>query len=307
MKSDQWPGLVTNASPFAVPATAAVEQLNLASHVPGQVSVRGGIRKVSVVGGSPDLLDCFPYEQDGKAVLIVMRPDGTIAAQQSPSYGWQSSVPFEPRLDSPAIVTTSYTYRYVDGGVDTYVIPDADYDPGTDDPGSDGCSSTLNGGLAPPQSWEFTLDSQTCEVATLNAAYDGGSASAVADCEEKVEAYLCDDTTGGGVPPVPGATVPSAPRNVYAVFDSSTASVRWDSPLSDGGAPIIDYDVDMSTDGGGTSAPLPGVIDPPVVAAWGAGSVRLLVWTKPTAPPADWVFEVDAEQSTNNGTTWTGA
>ncbi len=310
MKSDQWPGLVTNASPFAIPPTAAVEQLNLAAHVPGQVSVRGGIRKVSVVGGSPDLLDCFPYEQDGKSTLIVMRPDGSVAAQLSPSYGWQSSTPFEPRLNSPGLVTTGYTYRYVEGGEDTYVIPDAEYDPGTDDPGTDGCDATINGGVANPQNWEFTLDSQNCEATTLDVSYDGGSSASVADCYEAVSMYLCDGEdggeAGGGTPPVPGATVPSAPRSVSAAFGPSSATVMWDSPLSDGGAPIIDYDVDMSSDGGGSSSPLPGAIDPPVVAEWGAGSVRLLVWTRPTNPPADWVFEVDAEKSTNNGTTWTG-
>lgn len=310
MKSEQWPGLVTNASPFAIPPTAAVEQLNLASHVPGQVSVRGGVRKVSVVGGSPDLLDCFPYEQDGKSTLIVMRPDGSIAAQRSPSYGWQSRVPFEPRLDSAGVLTTGYTYRYVDGGEDTYVIPDAEYDPGTDDPNTDGCDSTLDGGGASPPNWDFTLDAQTCEAATLNFAFDGGAATSVPDCYESVSLYLCDGEDGGedsgGRPPVPGATVPSAPRSVTAEFGPSSATVLWEPPLSDGGSPIIDYDVDMSIDGGGTPSPLPGEMEPPVVAAWGAGSAWLILWLQPTNPPADWVFEVDTEKSTNNGTTWTG-
>jgi hypothetical protein len=309
MKSDQWPGLVTNASPFAIPPTAAVEQLNLAAHVPGQVSVRGGIRKVSVFGGSPDLLDCFPYEQDGKATLIVMRPDGSIAAQRSPSYGWQSRQPFEPRLESPGLVTTGYTYRYVGGGEDTYVIPDAEYDPGTDDPDTDGCDATINGGSANPQNWEFTLDSQTCEATILNASYDGGTASETPDCYEAVSMYLCDGEDGGedggGRPPVPGATVPSAPTSVLAIFGPSSAVVRWEAPASDGGAQILEYNLEMSMDGGGTPSPLPGELDPPVVAAWGNGSARVLLWTRPTSPPSDWTFEWDSQQSVNGGVTWT--
>jgi hypothetical protein len=39
---DKWPGLVTNASPYAIPPGAAVTQVNLQCLNPGQVVTRPG-------------------------------------------------------------------------------------------------------------------------------------------------------------------------------------------------------------------------------------------------------------------------
>lgn len=44
---EKWAGLVTNASPYAIPPGAAVTQVNLQAIVPGQVSVRPGSTNVS--------------------------------------------------------------------------------------------------------------------------------------------------------------------------------------------------------------------------------------------------------------------
>ena len=47
IRISKWPGLVTGASPYVIPAGAAVEQLNAQSSVPGQLTVRGGMGQVT--------------------------------------------------------------------------------------------------------------------------------------------------------------------------------------------------------------------------------------------------------------------
>lgn len=47
IRVSKWPGLVTSASPYILPAGGAVEQINAQSAIPGQLSVRGGMKNVS--------------------------------------------------------------------------------------------------------------------------------------------------------------------------------------------------------------------------------------------------------------------
>lgn len=47
---EKWAGLVTNASPYALPPGAAVVQVNLQAISPGQVSVRPGLNAVTFAG-----------------------------------------------------------------------------------------------------------------------------------------------------------------------------------------------------------------------------------------------------------------
>lgn len=306
MSGSQWPGLVTNASPFAIPPTAAVEQVNLVGHVPGQVSVRGGMRKVATADGAPEVLDCFPLEVDGKPALVGMRADGSLTLLSSPSYGWASSIPYEPDLSSPALLTTSYTYRYIGAGEDDLNPPDPDYDPGTD---AGGCSSTIDGASSVTPAWEFYLDAQSCEATVEDYLFDGGGARSVPDCESVVTANLCDsggEDGGGTTPPPPGLSVPTAPRNVRASFGASDAVITWDSPASDGGAVVIDYQYEVSTNGGGGPDPLPYQFDPPVVMSWGQTSAFIAVYGPHQVPVPGWTLELETQSSTDNGTTWTG-
>lgn len=302
MKSSQWPGLVTHASPFAIPPTAAVDQVNLASDVPGQVYVRGGMRKVAVAGGIPDIIDCFPYEVDGKPAIVAMLPDGTLVARQSPAYGWQARVPLDPSLSSSGIVASAYTQRFVEGGIDESEPSAPDEDPNAGLSASEGesCEQALNGGSSASQAAEYLLDAMGCEGQELEAdAFDGGTASTSADCREVVEGLcLSGDATAL-------LRAPSSPRNLAVQFGSRFARLSWNPPSRDGGSVVLGYEVQVSIDGGITPNRPPPALDPPVVIAWRVRSATISLLSPAVAIPSDWVLDLQASSSTDGGVTWT--
>lgn len=62
IRINKWQGLVTAASPYILPPGGAVEQVNAQSRVPGQLTVRDGMRVVSASGtGSDALLEIWGY------------------------------------------------------------------------------------------------------------------------------------------------------------------------------------------------------------------------------------------------------
>lgn len=50
IRISKWPGLVTAASPYILPAGGSVEQINAQSLIPGQLTVRGGMGDVEAAG-----------------------------------------------------------------------------------------------------------------------------------------------------------------------------------------------------------------------------------------------------------------
>ena len=81
---EKWAGLVTNASPYAIPPGAAVTQVNLQVLSPGQVTVRPGTTSVSFsshVGSTEPIIRAFRYPgvtesivyQNSSGVLFVAR------------------------------------------------------------------------------------------------------------------------------------------------------------------------------------------------------------------------------------------
>lgn len=302
MRANSWAGLITNASPFVLPPGAAVQQVNLEGSVPGQISARGGMRKVAAVGVSADILDCYPYDHNGYTTLVAMAADGTLIAMDRPAYGAEPSTPFEPKMETTgAIVSSSYTQRYVEG----------DYDPiGTDvaNPTEALCASAIDGGTAFTALWEKSLDAQTCQAIPGDSGFSGGSATASAECGDELPPGLC----GGGNAT---ANEPGVPRNLTVAFSSTnpSAAVSWQSPESDGGSPVLDYELDISTDDGSNAQELPYKPAAPF-AAFSATSANVY-WTQPIAlraeepgteaaqlPILDWDLEQQA--STNGGTSW---
>lgn len=94
MRSEEWKGLITNASPYVLPPGASVDQVNLQAHIPGQLTTRGGMRAVDNIVG----LDLYPYMFNGTVFAITMTDTGNIHAVESPALGAPPSMPSPPAL-----------------------------------------------------------------------------------------------------------------------------------------------------------------------------------------------------------------
>lgn len=84
---EKWPGLVTNASPYAIPPGAAVTQVNLQVLTPGQLTVRHGCTVVTFTTHSGTLspvLRMFRYPRDNEN-LVYQNSQGGIFVGRSPS------------------------------------------------------------------------------------------------------------------------------------------------------------------------------------------------------------------------------
>lgn len=81
IRISKWPGLVTAASPYVIPAGSAVEQVNAQSTIPGQLTIRGGMGEITntcngtpgcsagaVVGG---LLEIWGYSPGAGASEVI--------------------------------------------------------------------------------------------------------------------------------------------------------------------------------------------------------------------------------------------
>jgi hypothetical protein len=149
MKADQWAGLVTKASPYILPAGAAVEQVNLALTIPGQLTSRDGMRRVVCTQSASDVLDCFPYDHNGTTVLLALTASGELVALPSPAYGPETPLPSEPPLTLTSSQTgATYTQRFVVGQVS---------EPSPPIPAEPDYVSTIYGGAASTTSWDRLL------------------------------------------------------------------------------------------------------------------------------------------------------
>lgn len=85
---DKFSGLVTNASPYAIPATAAVTQVNLQCLAPGQLSVRPGMASVtwaSHTGGATTVLRMFRAPCNNTERIIYQNAAGQVIAAEGPA------------------------------------------------------------------------------------------------------------------------------------------------------------------------------------------------------------------------------
>lgn len=115
MAEKGWAGLVTNASPYAIPPGAAVEQVNLTTATPGQLTSRGGMRPVAFTATAPEIRDCYPYVFGNAVRVLALNPSGEVVALTTPAYGTALSPPAEPALSpSSGQVQSNYVGTFYD-------------------------------------------------------------------------------------------------------------------------------------------------------------------------------------------------
>lgn len=84
---EQWPGLVTNASPYGIKPGAAVTQVNLQVLAPGALSVRPGTVAVpfaSHAGSTAGIWRTFRYPTRTESI-VYQSEDGVVRIARGPS------------------------------------------------------------------------------------------------------------------------------------------------------------------------------------------------------------------------------
>jgi hypothetical protein len=84
---EKWAGLVTNASPYALPPGAAVAQVNLQVIAPGQLTVRPGTAAVSFAshaGSTSPIRRLFRYPATQESV-VYQNGNGAIFVARGPA------------------------------------------------------------------------------------------------------------------------------------------------------------------------------------------------------------------------------
>lgn len=78
---DKWMGLVANASPYSIPAGAAVQQVNLQCLVPGKLTVRSGLSPLTFTSAdstSSAVQSAFRYQSGTSEHLVYQDSAGRI-------------------------------------------------------------------------------------------------------------------------------------------------------------------------------------------------------------------------------------
>lgn len=85
---EKWAGLVTNASPYAIPAGAAVTQVNLQVLNPGQMRVRPGTVVVSWAthsGSTLPIVEAVNYKKGTVESVVYQNASGVIYVAKVPA------------------------------------------------------------------------------------------------------------------------------------------------------------------------------------------------------------------------------
>lgn len=236
---EKWAGLVTNASPYAIPPGATVEQVNVQCLVPGQLTVRPGMQPVTMPQAVPagvTVIKAFRYQHGIDEHLVYQTSDGAIystqiAAQVTPAGAPPSPPTIVSALAGVASMTVTLTAPSATGGS---AITGYSFQVSSDNKATwvgAGSSSTLSA----------TLTNLTAGV--------GYYVRAAASNQYGQGAY--SGAYGVVTPSAPTlVTPPGPPTNTTAVAGNAVATVRWSAPASTGNAPITSYVVELSKNRG---------------------------------------------------------
>jgi hypothetical protein len=85
---EKWPGLITNASPYAIPPGAAATQVNAQIIRPGELAVRNGLAAVTWAasgGGTSPVRRAFRAPCGGSERLVYQDAAGAVRVAVGPS------------------------------------------------------------------------------------------------------------------------------------------------------------------------------------------------------------------------------
>lgn len=84
----EWKGLVTNASPYSLPPTAAITQVNLQCLLPGELRTRSGLTSVSFTthsGTTAPVVQVVHYQNGSVPNIVYHNSLGQIFVGKGPS------------------------------------------------------------------------------------------------------------------------------------------------------------------------------------------------------------------------------
>lgn len=235
----KWAGLVTNASQYAIPPGAAVEQVNLQCLVPGQLTVRPGMTPVTFANPSTSttaIVRAFRYQHGSSEHIVYQDAQGNIySSVVSAATVATVSPPASPTITSalPGNATISVTVAapVATGGsaVTGYSF-----------------QTSVDNGATWQAAGSSTATNYTIAGLTNGSAYRIRAAAANSSGSGDYSASF------GPVSPRAPTIGPASPPSFLAATPSAsnTATVAWYTPTDTGGSAITGYSIQGSVDRG---------------------------------------------------------
>lgn len=240
----KWAGLVTNASQYAIPPGAAVEQVNLQCIIPGQLTCRPGMAAVVFPNPSTTtqaIVRAFRYQHGTSEHIVYQDAQGNIyssnvAAGAASAVSPPSAPTIVSALPGDTTIAVTVTAPAADGGavVTGYSFEvsanlGSTWAPGGASPSTDHMIRNLVNGT-----------SYLVRAAASNSSGSGGYSAAF-----------------GPISPRKQSVGPAQPASYISASASGASSVvvSWYTPTNDGGASITGYSVQKSDDRGLTWSP----------------------------------------------------
>jgi hypothetical protein len=176
---DKWGGLLTYASPYAVPAGAAVSQINLTCSFMGQLTVRDGMQPLKFAEGSvTQCVDVGSYSYQGVPKLLVLDEAGGLSVLDAPDRDAPLGAPYLPSLPfSGDQIHVGYDYRWNENGDD--VVDGTKY------------FDTIFGGYAGTKTWPGSVNANASCGGTTVTHYFGGRANSVYTPSLRYQIDIC--------------------------------------------------------------------------------------------------------------------
>ena len=197
MKNKSWQGLVTNASPYAIPPGSAVEQVNAQTNVPGQINSRKGMARIPVVEGRVAPVDVQSVSI-GDQVYLFGTTDNGLELFNSPGIVPSTESGVVPVIAADEDATsTNYLLHYFASGIqdgDDPVDPVDPIDPEEPEPPDTDMSNVISGGNA-SAIFTYCVDANECESEI--ESLEGGTATTTSFSPPIDRLLLCSCASDG--------------------------------------------------------------------------------------------------------------